>query len=210
MKQARNMELIVISALLIAVNLHLVTDGCKNPLIFVPGTSGPLGFAAFILHPLVHVSFYHLALDAGAFLYLWSGLQTSLTHRIASLVISHAASFWGLMILAPDSATSGFCGLSGIAHGLMAVFCLEMAMNRNLRLAGLTGLCIVGGKCMFEVGFGHGLFAPWHMGYCGVPVPESHLGGFLGGFISFALFNAMNGQTQTSKSGPQILRRFFL
>ncbi len=197
MKQNHKTELAVISGLLLMVNIHLVTGSPDNPFIYRPGESGLGGLAALILHPLVHVSLYHFALDAGAFLFLWSKLQASFLVRTACLLISGVSSFLCVTVLAPEAATSGFCGLSGIAHGIMAVFCLEMTMDRRLRLAGILGLGLVGAKSAFEVVYGHGLFGLMHMGYCGTPVPASHLGGFLGGILGFALVQTMTRANQT-------------
>ncbi len=197
MKQNHKVELAVISGLLLMVNIHLVTGSPDNPFIYRPGESGLGGLAALILHPLVHVSIYHFALDAGAFLFLWSKLQAGFAARTACLLISGISSFLCLILLAPDAAASGFCGLSGIAHGIMAVFCLEMAMDRRSRPAGIIGLGLVGAKSAVEVILGHGLFGPMHMGYCGTPVPASHLGGFFGGILGFALAQTMTRANQT-------------
>ena len=198
MTRAKKIELTLITILLILTNYHLAAGSADNPFIYRPELSGIHGIFALILHPLVHVSAYHLILDAGAFLALWSGINAALSRRITCMITSAAASFFSVLVFSPDSITAGFCGLSGIAHGLMAVFCLEMAQDKSLRPAALTGLMLTGAKAGFETLAGHGLFNAMHMGLCGTPVPASHFGGVMGGIAAFALIHMLQNNNLKS------------
>ena len=204
MNQKMKIELTLISTLLVLLNFHLVTMGVENPLIYRLGASGPWSWAAFIFHPLVHVSFYHWILDVSTFLVLWSGLQAGPGTKALALIIIGATSFLSVRTLAPQAAASGFCGLSGIDHGLMTVLCLEMAETRQLRRISLLSLGLLGVKSMYELVSGHGLFVSLHMGMCGTPVPESHAGGFLGGILCFFLLKTGMKQRPAQQRQPSI------
>ncbi|WDP92509.1 MAG: hypothetical protein HUN04_23405 [Desulfobacter sp.] len=189
MKKNKIAELLVFTLGLLVLNSHLLYGSAENPLVYHPGRSGIMGAAALVLHPFVHVSLYHFVLDAGAFLLLWFGLRASFARRSAYLALSGLFSFIFVTKLAPAAAAPGFCGLSGIGHGLMAVLCLEMAREKSLQGLALLSLAAVAAKSVYEVGSGNVLFSAMHMGMCGNPVPASHAGGLLGGMAGFALFN---------------------
>ncbi|MDD2461398.1 MAG: rhomboid family intramembrane serine protease [Kiritimatiellia bacterium] len=72
----------------------------------------------------VHVSAYHLALDAGAFLLLYHTLhEPSRPGRLLAVAACAAGSLAAsLLTLAPDGS---LCGLSGVGHGLLAVSALS-------------------------------------------------------------------------------------
>ena len=72
-----------------------------------------------VTYPFVHVSWYHLLLDAAAFFTAYVELR----HRrgLERLGFVAAAGAGGLLAawwLAPIVFTRGLCGLSGVAHGL--------------------------------------------------------------------------------------------
>jgi rhomboid family GlyGly-CTERM serine protease len=86
-----------------------------------------------LTHPFVHVTWYHLLLDASAFFLLYHGLLERKISRRLLFVVAGAVGSLGLSWLAaPAITTQGLCGLSGIAHGLMAVSAVEM-MRTNTR-----------------------------------------------------------------------------
>jgi hypothetical protein len=89
----------------------------------------------------------------------------------------------------PAVSQRGLSGLSGIAHGVMAVSAVEMLRSKTLRSWGCVSLAIVVFKSAYELWSGHVVFEFLHMGMCGQPIAASHAGGVIGGLIAYALFN---------------------
>ena len=141
-------------------------------------------------HPFVHVSWYHLLLDAGAFLVLYASLEDgSAWKRGLYLMASGAGSLLAALFASPEISSAGLCGLSGIAHGLMAICALEMmgsAEDPRLWWAGLTCLTLVVAKSIFEALAGHCLFSSLHFGMLGSPQTACHAGGALGGILGYS------------------------
>ncbi len=102
-----------------------------------------------------------------------------------------AGSGAGSLLLAtaldPAIARQGLSGLSGIAHGLMAIAALEMLRHREQRRWGWISLCMVVGKSAYELWTGQVLFDFMHMGMCGQPLAACHAGGVIGALIVFTL-----------------------
>ena len=131
-----------------------------------------------LTHPFVHVSWYHLLLDGSAFVLLYRSLeQRRLSHLVAAGAGSLLASLWYW----PTIGQTGLCGLSGMAHGLMAVSALEM-IRRQDRLGWLC-LLLVAGKSIWEAVTGQVFFTWLHFGLMGTPVAVCHLGGVVGGML---------------------------
>lgn len=143
-------------------------------------------------HPFVHVSWYHLLLDGTAFLLLYHGLsEPSRTHRMICVAAAGTGSLLLTWIAAPIVFTTGLCGLSGIAHGLMAVSAVEMMWNRQRdsvewRIGAIT-FAIVTGKAAFEALTGGAFFEFLYFGLVGIPVTVSHAGGVIGGLVGWLL-----------------------
>ena len=128
-------------------------------------------------------------LDASAFLLLYRGLfESSWLKRVLYVVFCALGSLSASM-LSPAMASGGLCGLSGAAHGLMAVSALEIATSSNLdsrlRSVGIISLGVVVVKSIIEVLTGEGMFAFLHIGDVGTPLTLSHAGGVLAGIIAF-------------------------
>ncbi len=182
-------ELVVILTLLMALNTHLITGKIQNALIYTPGGTDAFGILNLFLHPFVHVGWYHFLLDAGAFILLYFGLNTrNVFKKIVYIFVSGVVSFGFVYFFAYDSILSGFCGLSGIAHGLIAVVSLEAVVAKRNMKTSLFILGIVAIKCMVELILGQAVFSYMHMGLCGQPVPVSHAGGLVGGILGFVIF----------------------
>jgi len=152
-------------------------------------------------HPFIHVSWYHLLLDATAFLTLYAGLLEKNLFRRLSYAVAGAA---GSLILACTSLTKPdqtLCGLSGIAHGLMAVSALEMILDASgdatTRRVGWLSLILVLGKAMFEAFTGKMFFHFLEFGLLGQPVAISHLGGIVGSVTVWFLFKTFPGGTES-------------
>ena len=165
-------------------NTHLVGFGPGTATwAYAPGALATGRWPSILLHPFAHVTLYHLALDAGAFFLLYPLIAP----RPASRLILFAGCLLGSISLAacdPRISELGFCGLSGIGHGLMALVALGMAQRaRELKNATwlawglLIGVCA---KAAFEVIGGSAFLAGLHLGDVGTPNTYSHLGGIVG------------------------------
>lgn len=175
---------------IILANLTLIMDRACEPLIFFPNRVGMGEWWRTLTFPLVHVSWYHLLLDAGAFLFLYHGLQeVSAKRRLLYVASCGAGSLIASLLSSP--LTGGLCGLSGIAHGLMIISALEVihSSDRTLRNAGIICFLVVVSKSMFEAFTGNILFEFLHFGSIGSAVAICHAGGVLGGLCSHILLN---------------------
>jgi rhomboid family GlyGly-CTERM serine protease len=137
-----------------------------------------------LTHPFVHLTWYHLLLDATAFLTLYAGfLDKSLFRRLA-YVVGGAAGSLLLSCFASESPNQTLCGLSGIAHGLMAVSAMEMVASgssdlRRRRIGWITFALVVA-KAAYEAATGRMFFSFLSFGLLGSPVAVSHAGGVVG------------------------------
>ena len=184
------MEALIIILLLTGFNLHLIFGPFFNAMVYYPEGGGTFPWLRLLAHPFVHMSRYHFLLDAGAFLLLYFELNVARIEKLVHIIISATASFFLVNTIATSSISAGFCGLSGIAHGLMAVWGLELLFSKATRPVALLTLAIIIVKCGIETFTGTALFSWMHMGQCGSPVPAAHAGGVLGGLFSSVLFHA--------------------
>lgn len=181
----RILEISVFIAMLIAANFTLIFGQACEPLVFFPAQVAAGEWWRILTFPLVHVSAYHLILDAGAFVFLYHGLmETSAIKRLGIIAACAAGSLGVSLISSP--LTNGLCGLSGIAHGLMAISAIELIRtpDKNLQRAGITCLLVVVLKGMVEALSGQVLFENLHLGHVASPVAACHAGGILGGLLS--------------------------
>jgi rhomboid family GlyGly-CTERM serine protease len=177
------------AGLVILFNLHLVGLGSPFAWIFFPQEVQNGQWWRLLTHPFVHLTFYHLALDAGAFFILYAGLtETRLSRKLSYVGVAGFASMAAALALSPDFDRLGLCGLSGIAHGLMAVSGLEMMADTRHRIAGWLSFAAVAVKSVIETFNGEVLFEFLHMGLCGKPLAACHLGGVAGASVLFLLF----------------------
>ncbi|MEK7781949.1 MAG: rhombosortase [Verrucomicrobiota bacterium] len=145
-----------------------------------------------LTHPFVHITWYHLLLDASAFFLLYHGLlENKLSRRLLYVVAGAAGSLGLSWLAAPAITTQGLCGLSGIAHGLMAVSAVEM-MRGNARSTaewkiGVFTFAIVVGKAAWEAISGHVLFEFLYFNMVGSPITISHAGGIVGALLAALL-----------------------
>ena len=174
--------------LLIAANMHLLTDNYGLSMIFLPSAFMSGEWWRLFTHPFVHLSWYHLILDAGAFLLLYGGLEEKrIPRRILYVIICGSSSLAAALLVSPQIYTLGLCGLSGIAHGLMAVSSLEMMKQKENFLIGIISFLLVVSKSIYETVTGDVIFSFMHMGLCGIPLAACHAGGVLGGILVFSL-----------------------
>jgi rhomboid family GlyGly-CTERM serine protease len=167
-------------------------------MIFLPDVVKAGQWWRLLAHPFVHLSWYHLLLDAGAFLLLYGGLQEASRFRRLLSVVASAGGSLGLSLLtSPVILNQGLCGLSGIAHGLMAFSGLESLTSptaaRSSRITGLLSFGIISIKSLLEVLQGRVFFEFLHFGMMGVPVPACHAGGVLFGTLAFIAMKTVRG-----------------
>lgn len=175
-------DLALIFALIVFLNRHLIGLGTGLPAIFTSGAAANGEWWRLFTHPFVHVSWYHLTLDAGGFLLLYTGLAESRIPAKAVLcAVCAGTSLAAALLFSPALETAGLCGLSGIAHGLMAFQGIEMMRDPRDRRVGFASLLIVSGKGFYELLTGRVLFDFLHFGMYGTPLAACHVGGVVGG-----------------------------
>ena len=193
----RRFVTILFAVLLAVLNAPLFIGSFSESLIYLPEKVAQGQFYRLLTHPFVHISFYHLLLDGAAFLILYSQLEAkSIVRRTAYLFGIHIAVVVGVTASLGHINAIGYCGISGIAHGLMAIWCMERIFSAKTSpqqkteqwVAGIVLLGLIV-KCIYEVAVGHVLFESMHLGDVGVPVVASHLWGIIGAVVSFCLLN---------------------
>lgn len=183
-------DLLMLTAMLVFVNRPLFYGAVNSALIYHPVPVGAGEWWRLISYPFVHVSGYHLMLDAGAFYLLYTGLEEKRCSTKLTILAACSASSLLFGVWLGAAQDLGLAGLSGIAHGLMAVSALEMLRSAGRRKPGLVCLLMVLGKSVYELATGEVVFSPLHMDLCGVPVAASHGGGVVGGMLVFWALNA--------------------
>jgi rhomboid family GlyGly-CTERM serine protease len=182
-------DVIALIAVLGGLNLHLFGGSYTNLQIFFPEALCAGQWWRLFSHPFVHLTWYHLLLDAGAFFILYTGLQEKqVLRKLTIAIICGSFSLIAALCFTPDIETKGLCGLSGIAHGLMAYSGLELIHTRKSIGVGLFSFLLVFIKSIYEFITGEVLFTFMHMGLCGSPLAACHLGGVVGGILSFFIF----------------------
>ena len=172
--------------ILAAVNWGLWSGSVNETLTFSLQAIRSGDWWRLLTFPLVHLSWYHLLLDAGAFVFLYKGLEER--RMVVRLVYCAACGGMSLLFglwLAPAVVAGGLSGLSGIAHGLMAIAALELIVNQSHRTLGVLSFAAVVGKSIYETATGRVAFEFMHMGLCGTPVAACHAGGVMGGLLCF-------------------------
>ena len=183
-------DMVFLIGMIVFCNIHLLTGRTCQPLIFQYDAFMAGDVYRLITHPFVHLSGYHFLLDAGAFLLLYTGLDEKRPlRRMLILAVCGLCGLGAPLVFAPEIYTRGLCGLSGIAHGLMAFSALEMIRDQKNFKIGLACLLSVILKSMFEAVTGDVVFSFLHFGLCGVPIAVCHTGGVMGGIFSFFVLN---------------------
>ncbi|HEX7859696.1 MAG TPA: rhombosortase [Verrucomicrobiae bacterium] len=185
MKPKHPIETAVFVLLLVAFNCWIAP--ASSALFPAELRSGELW--RLFTYPWAHISAYHLLLDAAAFLCLYDMLRCKAPTRLFHLCSCILFSGLVPVLLDPRLPTVGLRGLSGVAHGLVIVTSLEAVRSKTKseRYFGWIILAGVCAKCLVELATGTVLFANYHLGNVGIPIPTCHVGGALGGLISYGL-----------------------
>ena len=109
-------------------------------------------------------------------------LEKNLLRRLAYVCAAAAGSL--LFSWAGPNSAYGLCGLSGTAHGLMAISALELVSTQSPHSpegrVGLGAFYFVVGKAAYEAVTGHMFFAFLDFGLLGNPISVAHAGGIIG------------------------------
>ena len=183
-------ETYIYAIVIVLLNIPLMFGGIFAGLVF----TSQQNFWQILTHPFIHVSWYHLLLDAAAFLLLYTQLaEPSLKRRTVYVTVCGLSSLLAAVLVLPQMNSIGYCGLSGIGHGLMGICALEMifanSKDSQNRLIGAISLAIIVGKCGFEAVTGKMFFGFFHTDLIGSPVALAHTGGLLGGWVMYFVFN---------------------
>jgi rhomboid family GlyGly-CTERM serine protease len=183
-------ELIFFVGLIAIFNVPVLFGTVWSSMVFQPEAVRAGEWWRLVTHPFVHLTWYHLLLDGTAFLSLyWSLAERSVLVRVSYVVATASGSLVASWVASPGALANGLCGLSGVAHGLMAISAIEM-LGREKAERRIGGLCLmlVVGKAAFEATTGKMFFGFLDFGLLGSPVAISHAGGILGGLAVFLLF----------------------
>ena len=185
------LELSAFAVVLLVLNWTLLQGTPNTGLMFMPHVAMHSEWWRLFTHPFIHVTWWHLLLDGAAFLLLYRDLQEqSWVRRMLFCIGSAAGSLIVCLIADPMLSTRGLCGISGIAHGLMAVSALNLMRQQRDKVLFRMGLCsfgLVTLKCLIEAFTGKMFFAFLHFGMLGDPVAVTHAGGVLGALLTWLL-----------------------
>ncbi|MBN1675646.1 MAG: rhombosortase [Kiritimatiellae bacterium] len=176
----------LLTAVIVVASLPLLWNGYAEALVFRPEAVVRGEWWRVVTHPFVHVSGYHLLLDASAFLFLYHLLRRDYpAHAGWALPACGIGSLSGALLASETVATAGLCGLSGIAHGLTALVCLPGLTKPTERpdpvMATVFAILVL--KAAWESLAGTVALSSWHLGSVGTAIPACHAGGVLAALL---------------------------
>jgi membrane associated rhomboid family serine protease len=187
----RKIELTGVAVVLLGLNWPLLHGVCNSRLIFMPEAATHGEWWRWFTHPFIHVTWFHLLLDGAAFLMLYHDLLEE--PRVQRLLFCIGSAVGSLVVCCgadPMLATNGLCGISAIAHGLMAVSALNLMGQRHDKVLfriGIFSFVLVTAKCLIEVVTGKMLLTFLYFGMVGDPIAVTHAGGVLGALVTWLL-----------------------
>jgi len=178
---------------LLGLNLHLFTGSIPGTFIYSQHEVLAGEWWRIITHPFVHVSWYHLLLDTSAVVILWQMLSSrSPLQRLLAASTCSILSLVFALLFSPYISQTGYCGLSGVAHGLVTLFALSCcSAPKRDALQSAVGLILflaIAAKSGLEVHHRRVIFTSLHLGELGQPIVHAHLGGVVGGMVSWLFF----------------------
>jgi len=187
-------DLIALTLLLMIANRTLLVGSVNDAMVYHPFFVGAGEWWRLISYPLVHLSWYHFLLDAGAFYLLYTGIAEKRPGKKLLMISACSAGslFFGVWL--GEAQNLGLAGLSGVDHGLMAFSALQMMRIATHRELGLACFALVIGKSVYELATGEAIFLALHADLCGTPIAASHAGGVLAGILVFWLLNGMKAR----------------
>jgi len=203
-------ETLLFALLLVIFSGPMLFGSAAQTMIFLPPAVRGGEWWRVLTHPFVHVSWYHLLLDASAFFLLYNGLlETKVARRLGYVLAGGTGSLLLSYFASPVIATNGLCGLSGIAHGLMAISAVEMMRNQSPRSPewkiGALTFALVVGKAAYEAMTGHILFEFLYFGLVGEPIAVSHAGGILGGLLLLLILPKNDAERKSTLATQPVL-----
>lgn len=191
--QQKSVRKNVISFLLIVIGLlifnrHLFSTEFPFDKIFYPLEVIQGEWLRVFSCQFIHVSWYHFLIDSLAFVVIWFALNESLTKKIIAVLCCSIGAVTGSLFFRGISVT-GYCGLSGMTHGLFMILALQFFYKKETVSYGTFMFIILLAKCMIEVLTGKMVLLNMHTGNLGIPVVMSHTGGMLAGGLIFYFFN---------------------
>ena len=188
-----SLDVLFLAAMIGICNFHILTGQSGANLLFQYDKVMSGQIYRLVTHPFVHLSWYHFLLDTGAFILLYAGInEKGKLRKMLIVAICGACGLIVPLIFAPAIYTNGLCGLSGIAHGLMAFSALEMMQDKANLQSGLICLLAVVFKSVYEAATGEVLFSFLQFGLCGIPIAICHAGGVIGGILSYFIVEYAN------------------
>jgi rhomboid family GlyGly-CTERM serine protease len=186
----RRPEMLLFSLLILVFNAPLLVGSCWHVMMFHPEAVRQGQWWRLFTHPWVHLTWYHLLLDGSAFFILYhSLLEKNLLRRLAYVFAAAAGSL--LFSWAGPNSAYGLCGLSGTAHGLMAISASELISTQQPNSpewrVGLAAFGLVVAKAAYEAITGHMFFAFLDFGLLGKPISVAHAGGIIGALAMMLL-----------------------
>lgn len=194
-------------------NILLLIVLLLNLPLFIGGSTANWAFSQetlngkwwqYLTHPFVHVSWYHLLLDATALFTLYPGLrEPKRSVRLGYLAATATGSFMMAIWQHPEIAFIGFCGLSGIAHGILFIWSIELIKTKSqqpwIRRMGFLSLSTVLIKCLWEATTKAPFMGFMHFELMGTPILACHLGGVAGGIVAIGLKQLLDIHTKKSR-----------
>lgn len=204
---SRSLELLGFVAALLAINAPLFMGGSTDKFAFLPAAVADGEWWRVITHLFAHVTWYHLLLDGAAFLLLYWRLDLgSSRRRLGACAATAFGSLTAAVIASPVVAEIGLRGLSGVAHGLMAITALTMireSSEPSSRRIGWCCLAAVVGKSLLEALTGNAALPLLHFGLMGTPIAVCHFGGVLGALLFWSGSEAVQARLVVRQAGAR-------
>ena len=203
----KKLEITFFSLIIILVNIPLFLGISIEPMTYSLDAVMNGQIWRIFTHPFAHISIYHMLIDASAFLMLYHQLkQNSPVKRLSYIIICGIFSLIAINIQLAQLNINTYCGLSGIAHGLMAIIGLEMIYGeKETRKAGVIMTAVIISKCLLETLTGTLLLQSYHLGNVGVPITMSHTGGLAGGISAFYMLNINQIKNILNPTSPKLI-----